>query len=166
MSRSATLLCAILSTLLSVLCGCGVVACGPTADYPSVERRELAALQGALRGARAVSYWHSETISAREDNSGRLVTNHYRIYVSIPRLSYLRATAVHGHQAVLIDYSAANHYDYEEVEGVSSELRQLWNRIYRENHPHGWANDITTVLINDPLGRYRIEISVPQCAVP
>jgi hypothetical protein len=157
---------AILSTSLSVLYGCGVIACGPSADDPSVERRELVALQGSIKDAHAVSYWHSETVSAREAGSGRLVTNHYRIHVSIPRLSLLRASAVHGRQAVLVDYAAANHYHYEETEGVSSELRQLWNRIYRENHPHGWANEITTVLVDDPHGRYRIEISVPQCAVP
>ncbi len=166
MSRSAAMLCAILSTFLSVLCGCGVTVCGPTVDDPSVERHELVALQGVLKDAHAVTYWHSETISAREADSDRLVTNHYRIHVSIPRLSLLRASAVHGRQAVLVDYAAANHYRYEDTEGVSSELRELWNRIYRENHPRGWANEITTVLIDDPQGHYRIEISVPQCAVP
>lgn len=148
------------------MCGCGAIACGPTVDDASVERRELVALQEALKDAQPVSYWHSETVTAREGDSGRLVTNHFRIHVSIPRLSHLRATAVHGHQAVLVDYAASNHYRYEETEGVSSELRQLWNRIYRQNHAHGWANEITTVLINDPQGHYRVEISVPQCAVP
>lgn len=157
---------AITSLSFLVSSGCGLDACGPTVDNPSTERRELAALDEALKNAPPVSYWHSVAISARAFPSGKLETKHFRIHVSIPRLLYLRATAVHGHQAVLVDYAARNHYHYEDTEGVSSELRQLWNRIYRENHPHDREKDVTTVLIVDAQGRYRIEVSVPQCAMP
>lgn len=72
---------------------------------------------------------------------------------------------MHGRQAALVDYAATGYYQYGEVEGVSDELRRLWNRIYRANHLSDPLKDITTIQISDSNGRYRIEISVPQCAM-
>lgn len=142
------------------LSGCDFQGCGPTYDDPSLERQELNTLQAALRKAPAAPSWYAEAISAQGTHSG---FNSYRKYVIMRSLSYLRATAVHGRQAVLVDSETAGYYDYGQTDGVSSELSKLWNRIYRDNHPHGPASEVTTVLINDAQGKYRIELSVFQC---
>jgi len=141
---------------LSILLGCAPPQCGPTFGDPAEEAQDLRALQQALGKAGPLSFSYT---SHAPDGT-------YEIDVHAPDLSHLRATAVHGHEADLVDESPLGYYNYRETEGVSSELRRIWNAIYQRNHPHDSKKDLTTLRVVDSRGNYRIGISVPQCAVP
>jgi hypothetical protein len=89
------------------------------------------------------------------------------VLASDPRARGIRAIAVHGHEAVVVDENCRGYCDkYSEVGGISDTLRDDWSTIFQKRHPREFHGDTTIVTVLDSRRRYETGISMPQCAMP